>query len=115
MLLKTLKWPTLLALLPVYLLAEIVTWGFVLLKDRTHWTNKLRAYRSTMVNWRAIMRKRRATQRLRRVTDRELLRTMDFRLDFAQAADGWVAYLAGAIFTPAFFALRIAVRGLVWW
>jgi GT2 family glycosyltransferase len=115
MLLKTLKWPTLIALLPVYVLAEIVTWGFVLLKDRSHWKNKLRAYHSIMVNWPAIMRKRRATQRLRRVTDREVLRSMDFRLDFGQAADGWLPYLAGAVFTPAFLVLRIAVRGLVRW
>lgn len=115
MLLKTLKWPTLIFLLPVYLLAEIVTWGFVLLKDRAHWKNKLRAYHSIVDNWETIMRKRRTTQRLRKITDRELLRNMDFRLDFGQAVGGWMSYLAGAIFTLPFLVLRIALRGLIWW
>ena len=58
MLLKNLRFPTLMLLLPAQLLAEVITWGFVLLNDRANLKNKLRAYRWVIVNWSVIMRKR---------------------------------------------------------
>jgi GT2 family glycosyltransferase len=115
MLLKNLKWPTHVVLLPVYLLAEAITWGFVLLKDLKNWKNKLRAYKSVIVNWKFIMEKRRATQKLRKITDRELLRDATVRLDFGQAAEGAVVHLAQAVFTPLFFLLKSLTRILIWW
>lgn len=115
MLLKALKWKTLVVLAPVYLLAEIVTWGFVLMKDRKHWKNKFRAYRAIVSNWKTITSKRKATQRLRRVRDRELLQITEFRLDYGQAAGGWMVHAAQALFTPLFFVLKVYVRVLVWW
>src|SRR3989442_331303 len=48
MLLKILRWPTLLILLPALLLAEVITWAFVLYNDRSSFRNKLRAYRWIM-------------------------------------------------------------------
>ena len=62
MLLKSLRWPTLLLLAPVYLLAEVITWAFVLLKDRHNIGNKLRAYGWVMASWSLIRRKRRETR-----------------------------------------------------
>ena len=44
MLLKGAHWATLLVLLPALLLAEVVTWGFVLAQDRRRLANKARAY-----------------------------------------------------------------------
>ena len=58
MLLKTLRWPTLFVLLPGQLLAELITWGFVLYSDRANVMNKLRAYAWIINNWDAILRKR---------------------------------------------------------
>lgn len=115
MLLKCLKWRTLLAMLPALILAEVVTWGFVLIRDRMHWRNKLRAYRWIASNWRTVISKRRATQQLRRVTDRELLKKTAINLDFGQVTNSFVANLAQAVFTPLFFAAKSIVRIIVWW
>jgi GT2 family glycosyltransferase len=115
MVLKSLKWRTLIVLLPVLLLAEVVTWGFVLIGDRKHWRNKLRAYYSIVENWNTVMRKRGAMQRLRRVSDRELLKNAGVRLDFSQAAKGGVSLLATIVFTPLFFTMKCIARAIVWW
>ncbi len=115
MLLKSFKWPTLVMLLPVYVAAELMTWSYVLLKDRRNITNKLRAYRWIISNWQLVMRKRKATQALRVVSDRTLLKSTEFRLDFDQAAGGAVATLARFIFNPFFLALRGICLAFVWW
>jgi GT2 family glycosyltransferase len=115
LLLKTLKWPTLLLLLPALVLAEIVTWGFVMTGDRQHWTGKLRAYRSLLVEWPDIRRLRRQTQRARVVPDRALLEISNGRLDFAQTGSGRLVTLAGAVFNPLFGAWRRVVLWLVSW
>ena len=115
MLLKCLKWRTLLVLLPTFILAEVVTWAFVLIRDRVHWTNKLRAYRWMAANWRTVIAKRGATQQLRRVTDRELLKKAAVKLDFGQVTNSLVATMAHAVFTPLFFAIKSIVRIIVWW
>jgi GT2 family glycosyltransferase len=115
MLLKSFRWRTLVALLPAYLLAEVIAWSFVLLKDRIHIRNKLRAYRWVIENWREIMRKRKRTQLLRSVRDREMLKKMSFRIDFDQASAGWAGPLARFTFNPVFFVLRSAYLALVWW
>jgi hypothetical protein len=115
MLLKCLRWPTLVALLPALVLAEMVTWGFVLLRDRANATGKLRAYAWVLRHRALIARKRRKTQALRRVDDRELLRQTGFRLDFGQASHDRVAGLARVVFDPLFFVLRGIALTLVRW
>lgn len=115
MLLKSLRWPTLILLLPSYLLAELIAWAFVLAKDRRNVGNKLRAYWWVIENWHKIMRKRKETQSLRIAGDRELLKSMGFRIDFDQAAGRWVAVLARVSFNPLFFVLRSTLLALVWW
>ena len=115
MLLKTLKWRTLLTLLPAYLLAEVVTWGFVITSDRAHWRNKFRTYHWTMANWRTILNKRKETQQLRKVTDRELLKDVGSRLNYGQVATRPVVILADWIFTPMFVLLRTMTRLVIWW
>lgn len=115
MLLKSLKWKTLIALLPSYLVAEAITWSFVLLRDRANMANKLRAYRWIAANWREVMRKRRATQAMRVLSDRALLRSTGFEIDFDQAAGGVIAAAARWVFNPLFFVLRKVALALVWW
>jgi GT2 family glycosyltransferase len=115
MLLKSFKWPTLLLLLPVHLLAELITWSFVLISDRGNFRNKLNAYAWILRNWSLVMDKRRTMQELRTVPDRELLRQQGFRLDFGQAAGGLVAGVADLLFNPLFFILRSFLLALVWW
>jgi len=115
MLLKSLRWRTLLLLVPAYLAAEVITWGFVLLSDRDNIGNKVKAYRWIVDNWSRVIEKRRATQALRAITDRELLRSTGFAVDFRQAAVRPVADLASLIFNSLFFVLRGFALALVWW
>jgi GT2 family glycosyltransferase len=115
MLLKSFRWPTLAILLPAYIVAEFITWGFVLLNDRNNIANKLRAYGWIISNWQIIMRKRKATQALRKVSDRTLLKSTESKLDFDQAAGGAVATFARFVFNPLFLALRSICLAFVWW
>lgn len=115
MLLKCLRWPTMLVLLPALLLAEVMTWGFVLWNDRTNLGNKLGAYAWIITHWRDIMQKRQTTQALRQISDRELLRHTSFTLDFEQAAQGPMARFARLAFTPLFAILKVVVLIPMWW
>jgi GT2 family glycosyltransferase len=115
MLLKNFRWATLVALAPALVLAEIVTWGFVLLRDRANIGNKVRAYGWIARNLPAIVRKRRAVQALRRAPDREILRHTGFALDFAQVSGGALGKTASAVFNPLFRILRGLAMALVWW
>lgn len=115
MLVKCLRWPTMLVLLPAQLLAELMTWTFVLYNDRANSMNKLRAYAWIIRNWPAILRKRRATQALRRVPDRELLRHTTSALEFELASKGIVVTLAQVLFNPLFFILRGLAMMVIWW
>lgn len=113
--LKALRWRTWIVLLPALLLAEVVTWGFVLLRDRARWTNKLRAYAWIARHWHAIMDSRRRTQALRQVRDRDLLALSSYRLDFGQSGPGWAARLASGVFDPLFWLLRrLALAVMAW-
>jgi GT2 family glycosyltransferase len=115
MLIKSLRWPTLLLLAPAYLLAEVITWTYVLLKSRSHASNKLRAYGWMLANWRLILRKRRQTQALRQVGDREMIKSTGFRIDFGQAAPGLIGSIARAVFDPLFYVMRAILLAVVWW
>jgi GT2 family glycosyltransferase len=115
MLVKCLKWPSLVVLLPAQLLAELMTWGFVLFSDRANLMNKPRAYASVITNWPAIRNKRNATQALRRVPDRELLRRTTSRVELEQASRGIVGTIARFVFNPLFFLLRGLAMMLIWW
>ncbi|HKS40937.1 MAG TPA: glycosyltransferase family 2 protein [Blastocatellia bacterium] len=115
MLLKSFKWRTIFVLLPAFILAETITWSFVLLKDRHNIRNKVRAYAWIIGNWATVMRKRKATQELRAVPDRTLIKSTGFKIDFDQAAGGLVAAGARFVFNPLFFVLRQIALALVWW
>jgi GT2 family glycosyltransferase len=115
MLVKSLRWPTLLLLAPAYVTAEIITWTFVFLKDRHNISNKLRAYNWMLRNRGLILSKRRATQALRRVSDRAMLKSTGFALDFGQASGGLDAAIARLIFNPLFFVMRAILLAVVWW
>jgi len=115
MLLKGMRWPTLLALLPALLLAEIVTWGFVLARDRGRLANKTRAYAWIAAHWDEIMDRRRQTQAFRRVRDRDLIARCTHRLDYGQTGAGMLARLAQAVFDPLFFVCQRSALALIWW
>lgn len=115
MLLKSLRWPTLILMLPALLLAEVIAWSFVLMRDRRNAANKLRAYGWIMTNWRRVLAKRRETQAGRAVSDRVLIKSTGFRIEFEQAATGGVVAVARFVFDPLFFILRGFTLALLWW
>jgi GT2 family glycosyltransferase len=115
MLLKNLRWRTLLVLLPALLLGEVVTWGFVLLRERRHLANKLQAYAWIVKHWAQVMENRQRTQALRKVRDRDLITCCTHRLDFEQTGDGVVACWAHLVFDPLFFTLYRLALMLIWW
>ena len=105
MLLKVLHTRTLVALLPALLLAEVVTWGFVILSERRSWTNKLRAYSSIINEWSNLKQLRRQAQILRRVSDCELLAPTNYSLNYEQTGVGVAARVAHLLFDPLFLGL----------
>jgi GT2 family glycosyltransferase len=115
MLLQLYRWPTLVGLLPTLLLAEVVTWGFVLTRDRANWRNKFRAVAEVWRDRRAILARRRRIQSLRRVPDRHLLARCTHRLDFGQVNAGGLSRLAGLVFNPLFWLLRGLTLAVVRW
>jgi len=115
MLLKALRWRSLFVLSPALLLAEIVTWGFVLSRERRHVGNKVRAYGWLVRNWSPVMEKRRQTQVSRRQEDRSLIERTGYRLMYEQTGLGPVARLAQLVFDPTFRVLRGMALGLIRW
>lgn len=115
MLLKGLRWPSLLLLLPALLLAEVVTWGYILLDDRPRWRNKLRAYGYILRHWPAIMAERRRVQAGRGATDRTLLRQTTHRLAYEQTGASLAATLAHGVFDPLFLLFRQTALATMCW
>jgi len=115
MLLKGLRWPTLFLLLPALLLGEVVTWGFVLLRERRGPGNKGRAYAWILGHWRQVMVERGRAQALRQVQDRTLLARSTHRLDWEQVTGRGTARLAHVVLDPLFFVAHRLALALMWW
>lgn len=115
MLLKGLRWRTLALLLPALLLAEMVTWGFVLLQDRAQWANKVRAYGYLWRYRHALLAARRQVQAQRRTNDRTLLQRCTHRLAYDQTGSSLAARLAHFVFDPLFFIWQRLLLALVRW
>jgi len=115
MLFKAYRWRTLLALLPALVAAEVVTWGFVLLKEPRRFTNKLQAYCWILGHWGEVREERRKTQAQRRVWDREILAQCTCQLSYEQASEGLAGRLAHRLFDPWFQVLQRMALALVRW
>jgi GT2 family glycosyltransferase len=105
-LLKNLRPRSLLALAPALLLAELVVWGFVLLRRPDQARGKLEAYAWVVRHWGEIRQARRRAKGLRKICDRDLLSAHVSRLDFEQASTGIFPRLAYIVFNPLFSVLR---------
>jgi GT2 family glycosyltransferase len=115
LMLKSLRWRSLLLLLPAFLLAELVTWGFAILRDRRHLANKIRAYAWIVQHWEATMEARRQVQSMRRVPDRDLLAGCTPHLAYEQVGEGPAVHLAHWAFDPLFLTLYwLALRVIRW-
>lgn len=114
-LLKTYRLLTLLILLPSLILSEIVTWGFVLLRDQKNWKNKLKAYQLVLKNSQHIIKTHRETQLIRKVKDRHLILSQKIRLEYEQTGEGIVSVISHLIFDSLFFIFSLFARLLIWW
>lgn len=114
MLLKCLRRRTLLAMLPVLLFAEVVTWGFVLLKDRQNLNNKIRAYAWILRHWHSINETHQFSRGRKFHTERAMLASTTWRLNFSQTQQGVMMRLSKLIFDPLFFLSKtfLAVIGI---
>lgn len=115
MLLKTLRWRTLFVLLLPIMLAETISWGFVMLREKRNLRNKIRAYADILNLWPEIMLERRKVQASRRVGDREMVRKLAYKIEFEQTGKGFVATVAHLIFDPLFYlAYQLATTMIRW-
>lgn len=114
-LLKTYRFLTLLILLPSLILAEIVSWGFVLLQDSKNWKNKFRAYQGLIKNLQQIIKDHQKTQLLRKVKDRNLILSQKIRLEYEQTGMGFVSAISHLVFDSLFFVFSLLARLLIWW
>lgn len=114
-LLKTLRWATLLVLLPSLLLSEIIAWGYAGLQGRAHLRSKLNSYSWLFSHRVQISEARSAVQRLRRVNDRVLLRGFNHRLSFTRTVNARVAHVLDVTVNPLLLVLGLLSRAIVRW
>jgi GT2 family glycosyltransferase len=114
-LLKIYHFRTLLALLPTLLLAEVVTWGFVLSYEPKCLINKLNAYVAILRDWSPLIQARGRAQSTRKITDRTLLEICATLLSFEQTGETLAASLAHQIFDPLFHVCHKFILKVVHW
>lgn len=115
LLLKNLRWRTLLLLLPSLFLAEVVTWGFLLMYDPRRWREKVRAYLWLLRHGREIRARRREVQARRRARDRDLLARCTPCLAYEQTGRARAARWAHWLLDPLFRLLYGLTMRLVRW
>lgn len=115
MLLKSLRWRSLLVLSPSLLLCELITWGWILIWDRPNVANKPRAYWWLLRNWRAVLQARGEVQARRRIRDRELIDQCQCRLAYDQVAKGSMVRAAQVMFDPLLAFARSLSAGVMRW
>jgi GT2 family glycosyltransferase len=106
MLLKSLRKRTLFVLIPILLLAEVVTWGFSVLRDRKNLSNKIQAYNWIIKNREVIFQERQKVQSYRQINDKELLKITHHQLGYEQTVSGPLHLISHFIFDPFFFILK---------
>jgi GT2 family glycosyltransferase len=109
MLLKNLSPRSYLRSLPGLLLAELVTWGFLLLKGPRYWSVKPRVYHWLWIHRRTLWSIRNPARSQR--WDAEIVAGLDYRLEFEQLAHPYLARVATLIFHPAFWVARLFFAG----
>ena len=114
MLVKSLRWSTLLLMAPVHVLAEVMTWGFVL-RRRLPLREKIDAYMWMARHWTRVRAARARAQATRRASDRALLRSTVGTLEFSQVASGARGRVLHIVFDPMFSLWRGVLLLLVRW
>jgi GT2 family glycosyltransferase len=106
MLLKLLRPATLIRNIPVWFLGELVTWGFVLVREPHRFYNKLLAYGSILLQLGEIISLHRSVQSFRAISDVELLSEWHTSLGYDQTGTSFSAIFAREVFDPLFYLLN---------
>jgi GT2 family glycosyltransferase len=115
MLVKTLRWRTLLVLLPTLLFAEVIVWGYVLRMGPRHVFSKLRAHVWLIGHMRLILEARARTQTLRQVGDRAILERMGQNLSLTQTSSPRLAAALEGLLNPLLHGLgQLSLRIVTW-
>lgn len=115
LLLKHLRWRTLLVLLPALLLAETVSWGYAVLSGWPYLRAKFENYGWLIAHWTPLMQSRRQSQHTRRLRDRDLLAWCTHQLAYGQVSGGLTAKVAQRLFDPCFrFWKQVALSVIRW-
>jgi|SRR3990172_313966 len=84
---------------PALLVTEIVTWGHAVIHGIPYMHNKMRAYGWILTNLYKIILKRRGVQKDRKISDREFIRLLEWKIPFEQVIENRVMRgIADAIF-----------------
>jgi hypothetical protein len=98
--LKTMRLPTLLLLLPGLTFGEGIAWVYSGLKGKEHLRAKLAGWQWLWRNRRKVQELRHQTQALRKVSDRELLRIWSPKLRFRGTVSEWPARILEGMTRP---------------
>lgn len=99
-LLKIFHPPTYFFLLPGFIIAEMLAWGYAFLKGYQHLYSKLCSYCWIILHGKTILESRKKTQKLRRVSDAEILSNFSSKLWFAQTTTPLLGQILEKIFNP---------------
>lgn len=112
---KTLRWPTFVALLPEILISEVLAWGYAAFQSGEHVRGKFQSWVWLWRNRKEVLEARQQVQKLRRVNDRALLVSFTHRITFTQTTAPWIAKMLGAFFNPLLYIFGKATCFIVTW
>lgn len=99
MLLKNCSLKMLILISPALIVTEFVTWGHAILHGSPFIYNKLRAYWWVFTNPGKIINKRRRVQKNRKISDREFIRLLEWKIPFEQVIENRILRgMADAVF-----------------
>jgi GT2 family glycosyltransferase len=75
---------TLIFLLPSLILTEVLTWGYALYKGKEYIVSKAMAYKWILKNFHRIFKKQAKFKKLRRLSDKEILEYMTWKISIPQ-------------------------------
>ncbi|HXF64896.1 MAG TPA: glycosyltransferase family 2 protein [Caldilineaceae bacterium] len=113
--LKALRLPTLLILLPGLILGDLIAWVYAAMQGPEHLQAKAASWRWLWANRRMIGELRRRTQAARRVRDRDVLRAFSSELRFTGTVSDKTARFLGRTVKPLLQTYGTVCRALALW
>ncbi len=108
-LLEFYKWPTLLLTLPALILVELGL--FILSVFNDLWLKRLKTYGWIIIHFSLILKKRQAIQKSRRLSDKEFLRPLTYKMEVDQIKMQWLAKLTN----PLFQFYWLVIKSIMFW